>query len=75
LKCALCDCSPGNVARLSTTSPRGPNRSVNIVARLLTGAARLNGSCCAYAAAGATTHTVTKAAIRIIDLPFVNGFP
>ena len=44
LKCALCDCSPGSVARLSSTSPRGPNRSVNIVASARTGALRLKGS-------------------------------
>ena len=32
LKWAECDCSPGSVASLSTTSPRGPNRFVNNVA-------------------------------------------
>jgi len=44
LKWAECDCSPGRVASLSTIRPLDPNRSVNNVARLPTGAVRLYGS-------------------------------
>ena len=41
LKCAECGCSPGSVASLSTMRPFGPKRSVNSVARFLTGDDRL----------------------------------